>query len=229
MGIFDRMGKVISSNVNSLLDKAEDDEKLVHLSLDEMKEQLKAARQEVVSAVAVDKQLKKRSADLEAEAEKWDKRAELALRTGDEALAREALKQKKRARTEADHAEKARLEARDHALKLKAELERMEAKHEELSMRKGTLVSRAQQTRQADENGSGGSAFANFKALEEKIEGREQEGLAMAEVEAALKDGPSDRDLDAKFRALEKGDGGVAGGKTEIDDELEALKKRIRI
>jgi phage shock protein A len=96
-------------------------------------------------------------------------------------------------------------------------------------MRKGTLVSRAQQTRQADENGSGGSAFANFKALEEKIEGREQEGLAMAEVEAALKDGPSDRDLDAKFRALEKGDGGVAGGKTEIDDELEALKKRIRI
>src|ERR1700681_3764206 len=90
MGIFDRMGKVISSNVNSLLDKAEDQKKLLDLNLEEMDEQLKRAQQEVISAVAAEKQLKKKCDDLGGEQGKWDKRAELALKSGDEALAREA-------------------------------------------------------------------------------------------------------------------------------------------
>src|SRR6476620_4304959 len=102
MGIFDRMGKVISSNVNSLLDKTEDDKKLLELNLEEMGDQLKRGRQEVISAVAAEKQLRKKKDDLSAEVDKWDKRAELALKSGDEALAREALKQKKRAAAEAE-------------------------------------------------------------------------------------------------------------------------------
>ena len=101
MGIFDRMGKVISSNFNSLLDKAEDDKKILELNVEEMGDQLKAARQEVISAIAAEKQLKKKAEDLGVEAEKWDKRAELALKSGDEALAREALKQKRRVTSEA--------------------------------------------------------------------------------------------------------------------------------
>ena len=70
MGIFDRMGKVISSNVNSMLDKAEDDKKLLELNLEEMAEQLKSGRQDVIAAVAAEKQLKKKSDDLKAEVEK---------------------------------------------------------------------------------------------------------------------------------------------------------------
>lgn len=100
MGIFDRMGKVISSNVNSMLDKAEDDKKLLELNLEEMAEQLKSGRQDVIAAVAAEKQLKKKSDDLKSEVEKWEKRAELALKSEDEPLAREALKQKKRTETE---------------------------------------------------------------------------------------------------------------------------------
>src|ERR1700754_874269 len=100
MGIFDRMGKVISSNVNSLLDKAEDDKKLLELNLEEMGEQLKSGRQDVIAAVAAEKQLRKKADDLKAEVEKWKKRAELALKSEDEALAREALRQKKRAESE---------------------------------------------------------------------------------------------------------------------------------
>src|SRR3981081_2682454 len=97
MGIFDRMGKVIQSNLNALLDKAEDDRKLIELNLDEMDEQIKAGHQEVVQAVAAEKQLRKKADDLRAETQKWDKGAELALKGGEEPLAREALKQKKRA------------------------------------------------------------------------------------------------------------------------------------
>ena len=233
MGIFDRMGKVISSNVNSLLDKAEDDKKLLELNLDEMGEQLKRGRQEVISAVAAEKQLRKKTDDLDAEVEKWDRRAELALKGGDEALAREALKQKKRAQAEAALVEKARLDQRDQALKMKEELERMEQKLEELKMRKGTILARAQQAK----GGAGGeglgakggaSAFDNFRRMEEKIEDREAQGSAMEEVEQALGKGEREQDLEAKFRDLERG---VAkDGKTsDVEDELAALKKRIRV
>lgn len=238
MGIFDRMGKVISSNVNSLLDKAEDDKKLLELNLEEMAEQLKSGRQDVIAAVAAEKQLRKKADDLKAEVEKWEKRAELALKSEDEALAREALRQKKRVEQEAQNAEKARVDQRDTAVRMKEELERMEQKLEELKMRKGTIAARAQQARSgggAESLGArgGSSAFDNFRKMEEKIEGREQEGLAMAEVEDALGNGASKQDLEAKFRDLERGlSGGGEGGtkkEADVEDELAALKKRIRV
>jgi phage shock protein A len=135
MGIFDRMGKVISSNVNSMLDKAEDDKKLLELNLEEMAEQLKAGRQDVIAAVAAEKQLRKKCDDLKADVEKWEKRAELAMKSDDETLAREALRQKKRCESEVETVDKARMEQRDTALKMKEELERMEQKLEELKLR----------------------------------------------------------------------------------------------
>lgn len=234
MGIFDRMGKVISSNVNSLLDKAEDDRKLIELNLEEMAEQLKAGRQEVIAAVAAEKQLRKKHEDLTAEAEKWERRAELALKSGDEALAREALKQKKRVREEAELVDKSRLAQRDQALKMKSELERMEQKLEELKMRKGTIVARAQQARAgggAENLGAkgGGGAFESFRRMEEKIEGREAEAAAYEEIDEALGKGASAQDLEAKFRELERSGRGGGEGKSDIDDELAALKKRIRV
>src|SRR5580693_7380830 len=153
MGIFDRMGKVIQSNLNSLLDKAEDDKKLIELNLDEMDGQIKAGHQEVIQAVAAEKQLSKKVDELRADAERWDKRAELALKSGDEALAREALKQKKRVTQEALAAESARVEQRDTALRMKDELDRMKAKLADLKMRKGTIVARAQQAKSAQSSG----------------------------------------------------------------------------
>jgi phage shock protein A len=231
MGIFERMGKVFSSNVNGIIDGAEDDAKLMELNLEEMAAQLKRGRQEVVSAVAAEKQLKKKSDDLQADVERWEKRAELAMKTGDEALAREALKQKKRARTDADAADRARVEARDTALAMKKDLEGMDQKLEELKMRKSTIVARAQKARgtSAEPGASdGGSAFAKFRALQDRVEGREAEGLAMAEVEEALGNSPRTRDLDAQFRELERGTTRTAES-SDIDDELEALRKKVRI
>ena len=235
MGIFDRMGKVISSNFNSLLEKAEDDKKLIELNVEEMGEQLKQARQEVISAVAAEKQLRKKVDELTADVERWDKRAELALKGGDEALTREALKQKRRVMKEAENAEKARSEARNQALEMKEELARMEAKLEEVKMRKGTLAARAQQAKAgggAEGLGArgGSSAFSTFRALEDKIEGKEAETAAMSEVEDAI--GTTERqDLEAKFRDPESGMGGKPGkaGTSEVDDDLAALKKRIRV
>src|SRR5580704_7239583 len=118
MGIFDRMGKVIQSNLNALLDKAEDDKKLIELNLDEMDEQIKGGQREVVSALAAEKQLAKKAEELKSDVDKWDRRAELALKSGDEALAREALKQKKRVSGELAAAENARAEQQAAALRM---------------------------------------------------------------------------------------------------------------
>jgi len=188
-----------------------------------------------VRAVAAEKQLRGKVDELDKEVDKWDKRAELALKSGDEALAREALKQKRRVATEAEAAEKSRQEARNQALEMKEELERMERKLEDVKMRKSTIAARAAQAKAgggAEGLGAkkGGSAFQNFRELEDKIEGREAENAAMSEVEDAL--GTTEKqDLEAKFRELERGIGGKPGktGESEIDEDLAALKKRIRV
>lgn len=237
MGIFDRMGRVIQSNLNALLDRAEDDKKLVELNLDEMDVQIKAGHQEIVQAVAAEKQLQKRCDDLRADVERWDRRAELALKSGDEPLARDALKQKRRIAGELDVAEKARVEQGDTALKMKTELERMKDTLARLKLRKGTIVARATRARGGAGGeqlgaGSGASAFDEFRRMEEKIEWREAQGAAMAEVEEALGKGAgsSSEELEAKFRELERNAAkGGAAAPSDLDEELAALKKRIRV
>lgn len=238
MGIFDRMGRVISSNMNALLDKAEDPKKNIDLIVEEMKEQIRAAKKEMIEGVAAEKVLRKKVEDLDAEVEKWDRRAELALKAGDEKLAREALVQKKRVVGERDRAEAMRAEQRSSILTMKSELERMEAKQQELEVKKGTI---AAQVRQAKAGGGAeglgsskpGGAFAEFRRMEEKIDGQVAEVAAHREVDEALLDGKMDPDdLEAKFARLEGGKGldkDDKPGGTEIDDELAQLKKKIRI
>ncbi len=233
MGIFDRMGKVISSNVNALLDKAEDPGKSVDLLVDEMKDQVRAAKKELVDGVAAEKILRKKVDDLDAEVEKWDKRAELAMRAEDEKLAREALVQKKRVIAERDRAEALRAEQRAAVLSMKAELERMEAKQQEFEARRGTLATQLKQARAgggAEGLGSkaGGGAFDELRRMEAKIDHHTEEVAAHREVEEALAGGSDAVDLEAKFRRLEGKDGN-AKASPELDDEIAALKKKIRI
>jgi phage shock protein A len=246
MGIFDRMGKVIQANLNGLLDRAQDDRKLIQLNLDEMDEQLAAGHQEVVEAMGAEKQLGKRCDDLKADVTRWDGRAELALRSGDEALAREALREKRRLAAQLAQAEAARVEQQATALRMRDDLERMRTKLADLKLRKGTIAARAAQARGgggAESLGArhgGESAFDAFRRMEEKIESREAQGQAMAEVEEALGKGAGKGgadDLEARFRELERRSGGGgagsgaggAGGAGDVEDDLAALKKRIRI
>lgn len=239
MGIFDRMGKVISSNMNALLDKAEDPKKSLDLIVDEMKDQIKAARKELVEGVAAEKVLRKKVEDLDADVQKWERRAELALKAGDEKLAREALVQKKRVVGERDRAEALRGEQRSAVLNMKTELERMEQKQQELTAKKSTLAAQIKQARAGGgaeglgARAAGSSAFAEFRRMEDQIEGHVAEVAAHKEVEEAMSTGGlSAEELEAKFSRLEHGGADAPSDKTktpEIDDELAALKKKIRI
>jgi phage shock protein A len=240
MGIFDRMGKVISSNINSLLDKAEDPKKSLDLTLEEMGTSIKSAKKEVVEALATQKRLGKKVDELDAEGEKWERRAELALKSGDEELAREALKHKKRVVGERDRAEAMRAEQRGVVLTMKREMERMEQKHEELKVRKGTIAGDIARAKKAGDDplggagGPGGKAFEEFRRMEAKVDHDRSEADAMTEVDDVLRDGLSAAELESKFAALEgKGYGsGSSGGAPQqdpIDDELTRLKNKLRI
>ena len=241
MGIFARVAQVMSANFNALLDKAEDPRKSLEQTLLEMREQIVAARKEVVSSVAAEKQLKKKVEELDQEVEKWSGRAELAVKSDDDALAREALLQKRRAVAERDRAEAQRGEQRGAALEMKDALENMERKVKEFELRKGTIAARAQQAKAGGgvealgKSGSGPSAFDDFRRMEAGIENVEHTVLAQSEVEAALDGrgpgGLSPAEVEAKFRALETGQAAspAAPTKSEVDDELQALKKKVRI
>ncbi|MEM1030611.1 MAG: PspA/IM30 family protein [Myxococcota bacterium] len=235
MGIFDRMGRVISSNINSLLDKAEDPQKSLDLTVQEMSDSLRAAKGEIVEALGTQKVLAKKVDELDGEVDKWERRAELALRSEDESLAREALKQKKRVVGERDRAEAQRAEQRGVVLNMKREMERMETKLEELKSRRGTLADQMERAKGDDpfNAGPGGKAFDKFREMEAKIDQKRAEGEAMAEVNDALQNGLSATELEAKFAQLEGrgysagGDG--APGADPIEDEIARLKKKIRI
>lgn len=236
MGIFERMSNVLSSNVNALIDRVEDPTKSVEQIIVEMKEQITAGEREILAQVASRKQLEKKVEELDGEAEKWAKRAELALKADDESLAREALLQKKRIVGDRDRTEAMLAEAKGSAIRLKDALGKMKDKLRDVEARKGTIAVRAQQAKAgggAESLGATGteSAFAKFREFEAKIEGAEAEAAAMQEVDDVLTGGTSADALEAKFAALEgKGGGrGAASSDPGIDDEMAALKKKIRV
>jgi phage shock protein A len=233
MGIFDRMGRVISGNLNALMDKAEDPEKSLELTITEMGDSLRGAKKEIVQALGSQKLIAKKVDELDTEVEKWERRAELALTSGDESLAREALKQKKRTIAERDRAEAQRAEQRGVVLNMKREMERMEQKLVELKARKKTIAGQISKARDGEAGGPGGEAFSEFRRMEDKIDGARAEAEAMSEVDAALHDGLSATELEAKFASLEgrgfadSGAGDATGD--PIDDEIARLKAKIRI
>lgn len=242
MGLFDRFSKVISSNMNALLDKAEDPKKSVELLIEEMREQIRRGRQEVVSAVAAEKRLRSKVDELDQQIDKWQRRAELAVKAGDESLAREALLFKKRLIEERDRAEALRAEQRGQALRLKDDLERAQAKLKELESKKGTIVARYQQARAGGgaealgADGSGPTPFEELRRIEDKMERAEAESEAMDEARDILKKPTgsklSEDELEARFADLEGGDtpsAGNAPGEDDVDEELQALRKKFRV
>ena len=243
MGIFDRMGKVISSNVNALLDKADDPRKSVDLTIEEMRDQLRKGRQEVVSALAAEKQLKQKVGELDAQIDKWQHRAELAIKASDEALAREALVHKKRLVAERDKAEAMRAEQRGIALRMKDDMDRCDVKLKELEARKGTIVAQYEQSRAGGGSealgarGGGATPFEQMRRIEDKMDRAQAEAEGMREAQEALDEGKarggmSADELEAKFAALE-GASDTAGkgtsGDADVEEELKSLRKKFRV
>lgn len=218
MGILDRFSRVIKSNVNSVLDSAEDPEKMVGHTISEMETSIRQGRKEVVTAMANEKMIAKKQEESLKKAKDWESKALLALKAGDEDLAREALRRKKKLESEVGDLERQRIEAAAFVDELRGRIEFAEKKVEELKNSQGTISSKVRAARrQTTAEASGKSvAMDNFDSLASKFDDME------AEVEAAaiLDDKPSEAALERRFARLGQDDG--------LDDELAALKRKLK-
>lgn len=239
MGIFDRVGRVLSQNFNALLDQAEDPAKSIAQTLRDMQQQLRLAKAELVRAVAAERQLKTKVEQLQADVARWEKRAELAVDRGDDALAREALLQRRRAQTELERVEALRAEQRANALDMKSTWDSMQKRFADFNARQSTLaaqVTRARGGGGVEALGGNTGAFEEFQAIEERIAGVDDVLEAQREVDQALEASPlgsgmSRAEVELRFRQLE---GNVAqqadsSSNVGLEEELSELKQKLRV
>jgi phage shock protein A len=216
MGILNRINTVIKSNVNDLLDKMSDPAKEIDLLIIDMEKDVKKAKEEVISISAQAKRMAMRCNDLSGECETWLKRAEQAVRAGDDGLAREALKEKQAKDQELELAEKNHQEQLQYTEQLKQSLKALEARLKDVKMRKESIKERARAAKEGRTGLSGGKAFKDFDRLEDRIEAME--------TEVSLTDSLDGRDAAtaAKFARLEE-----EAKDPKVEDALAELKRKV--
>lgn len=217
MGILSRINTVIKSNMNELLDKMTDPAKEIELLIVDMEKSVKQAREEVVSSAATAKRIGKQCDRMREEVSTWQRRAEQAVRAGDDDLAREALRERQLKQTELTRTEQNLAQQEGYVQQLKDSLKALEARVREVKARKETLKQRAVSAKEGRSGLSGGKAFAEFDRLEDRIEALETEASLSESLDAR------DAATAAKFARLEQD----AGGDPKIEDELADLKRRL--
>jgi len=212
MGLFDRLSRVVRANLNDMVSKAEDPEKILDQAIIDMQEDLVQLRQAVARAIATQQYNKNQS-----EANNWQSRAQLALQKGDENLAREALVRKK---SNADTAAtlKEQLDAQTSQVDtLKRNLIALESKISEAKTKKDMLKARAAAAKANEQLQSTvgrlgtGSAMSAFERMEDKVLEMEARSKAANELTGS--------NLEEQFKLLESG--------TDVDDELAAMKAQL--
>ncbi|MGE0395459.1 MAG: PspA/IM30 family protein [Kofleriaceae bacterium] len=222
MGIFSRLGTLIKSNINDLITKAEDPEKMLSQVLLEMQQQLVEAKKAVAVAIADEKKLQKQYTAETDKSKEWERKAMVAVRAGDDNLARQALARKQEHETIATQFQQQWISQKQAVEKLKDALRLLNNKIEEAKRKKNILIARkkraeAQQQIANTMQGLGDtSAFDTFDRMAERIQLMEAEAEAGAELAGEL----SGDSLESKFHALE------AGGGSE-DDSLNELKAKM--
>ena len=224
MGVFSRLGSLIKSNINDLISRAEDPEKMLNQVLLDMQSSLVEAKKQVAVAIADEKRLQKQ---LETETEKskeWERKAMVAVRANDDILAREALVRKQEHENIAAQYQSQWMAQKAAVDKLKDALRLLNNKIEEAKRKKNILVARkkraeAQKTIASTMSGlSDTSAFDTFDRMSAKIDQLEAEAEAGSELAGEL----TGDSLESKFAQLEAS-GNSPGG----DMALAELKAKM--
>lgn len=142
MGIFSRFTDIVNSNINSILDKAEDPEKMVRLMIQEMEDTLVEVRSAAARAIADKKELERKLAALEREAEDWKEKAELALDKNREDLAKAALAEKAQVARSLESLREQHESAVNGLDKLSADIASLEEKLADAKARQQSLIAR---------------------------------------------------------------------------------------
>ena len=224
MGIFDRISQLLKSNMNDLISKAEDPEKMLTQILDDMRGQLVKAKQQVAVAIADEKRLRDQADGEYKQAQDWERRAMLAVQEGRDDLAKQALVRNAEHLAHGQQYEQTWESQRSESEKLKNSLRDLNDKIEEAKRKKNLLVARqrrAQAQQRIAETMSSlseKSAFEAFARMEERIETNERQIKAASEIEEEFTGDTLQRD----FKQLERGAGAVS-----VDSQLLALKQKM--
>lgn len=217
MSIFSRIKDLFSASVNDFIDKAEDPEKMANEYLRQLNEQYYEAKTSIASAMASEKRIQQKFSEAQAEVDKWQDKAETALRAGDEELARSALKRKSNAQKIANQYEAQHKAQSEQVDKLQDTLADIETRIGEMKAKR-QLISAKQSRAQSQEaiysaarKMSDTSPMEKFEQLEDRVDDQVAEASARAELESGS--------LDNRFRDLET--------EAEVDDELAEMKKKL--
>jgi len=217
MGIFTRFSDIVNSNINAILDKAEDPEKIVRLMIQEMEDTLVEVRSAAARSIADKKDLNRKLETLENEIADWDDKAELAIRKGRDDLAKAALVEKSRVAAAAD-ALKADYTAVDEGLgKLNEDIARLEAKLEDAKARQKALLARH---KTASSRLAARKKIHDYK-IDDAMIRFEQYTRRIDDVEGRVEayDLGLPKDLNHEFASLE--------AEESVERELESLRQRV--
>lgn len=224
MGIWARISTLVKSNINSLISKAEDPEKILNQLIIDMREQFLEARKQVAVTIADEKRLKQQyEAELE-KAQEWEKKAMVAVRAGRDDLAAQALARKSEHDRLAEDWQQQWMLQKQAADQLREALTALNAKIQEASRKKNLLIARAKRAEaqkkiQDTMAGMGdNAAFDTFARMEEKVMQQEAEAQASLELSGQLEGDP----LASEFKSLEK-------SSFAQDDALAALKSKMGV
>jgi phage shock protein A len=217
MGIFSRFTDIINSNINNLLDKAEDPTKMVRLIIQEMEDTVGVVRSSSAKTLAEKKELARQVNRLEKDAQQWQEKAELALSKERDDLARAALMEKKKSSESAEALLEELAHTDEHISKLQDEISQLQDKLTDAKSRQKAILIReksASSRLKVKENIHStrvNDALSRFDHYERKIDGIE------AEVESYDLGSKSLADEIAELESDEK-----------VDDELAQLKAKVK-
>lgn len=218
MGFFDRVSRAVRANLNSLVNQAEDPEKILEQTVLEMQDNLVQLRQAVAQSIATQKRTERQASQAESTADEWYRRAQLALQKGDEALAREALARRSSYQETADALKSQIQQQQGVVVKLKENMTKLESKLSEAKTKKDMYIARARSAKASQQLNEMLNRVGTNRALDafERMEEKVMQLEAQAEATAELNSGD---DVEKQFRSLESG--------SNIDTELAALKAQL--
>ena len=224
-GILERFKTIMSSNINALLDKMEDPEKMIDQYLRDMEKDLGSVKAETVAVMAQESAVKRKVTECEDEIKKMESYAKKALQAGNEADARMFLEKKESIKIKLESLEKEKMVAVENSLKMREMHDKLTSDIQKLNAKRNEIKAKIKMAKSAQKINSMTSSTGisgkmdSFNSIEEKVDRMLDEANASIELNSSKKDEVDD--LMKKYDSVEP------ESSSAVDEELERLKKEM--